>query len=1134
MSQDLRLPEPSTLRAKRGTARQTSGRVAAAQRDDSVWPARLAEIGARVLLAAAWWSVLRAFLLHGRRFDPVDDVFGVLNIPAGPSLFSAALLLVLAGAVRRRMRVAWQLLIGFQVLSAAYTTAVVAGLVVTNRFGLEAHSVAGVVTGLNLGCTVLVTAMLVGARRAFTSSLATGSRTRAVVVLVGGLVLSTAASIALTLAFPARLSDTYHRVHWAVRVAFGVRPDRTDLGWRGQHGHEWVALLAGTMSALAVVAAVIVLLRSARAHAVLSAEDELTIRGLLDRHGERDSLGWFATRRDKAAVFSPRRDAAITRRVVANVSIASADPIGAPDAWPGAIDAWLAEARSHGWFPAVLAAGEEGARAYVRAGLRAIPMGDEAIIDCAAFSLGDPSMQPIRRAARRMRRLGYTITVRRHDELSADEMAELAACAERWRVDATERGFSLALGRLGDPLDGRSVAVLAHDREGRLRGLLSLVPWGRRGLSLDLMRRDRSSDNGLNEAMVAALVQHARTEWGVTRVSLNFAMFRGVFDAAERVGARPLVRLTSRAMRIASRYWQIESLYRTNARYQPRWVTRYLCYDSALTLARVGIAAGAAEGFLPWPGARPDQRDDARTVQVGDETVPLIEAVARQQAALTPQPAPVPRTQLSRLVKLERLRAAGCDPYPVAVERLDEIADVVRRADTGLGTTVGVAGRVRAVRDHGGVLFLVLQERAATVQVIVDRASVGEAHELARRTIDLGDLVVVTGELVRSRRGELSVAARSWRMAAKSLAPVPKLTPREVVPSDHQLRLVVQPSARQRLELRSAALGRLRGTLTEHGFVEVETPMLQAVHGGAAARPFVTRANATDQSLYLRIAPELSLKRLAVAGMPRVFELNRNFRNEGIDDTHNPEFTALEVYQAYADYAVMRELAQELIRSAARAMFGAAVAMRRDADGHVVEVDLDAPWRVVPVLDAVSAAVGRRLDLDTPLDEVRRACVLHGVEAPSGASVGTLLSALYERLVEPTTTLPTFYVDFPVETTPLARPHRVDPRLAERWDLVAWGSEVGTAYSELTDPVEQRRRLTEQSWRRAAGDPEAMELDESFLAALELGMPPTGGLGIGVDRLIMMLLGTPIRDTLAFPFPKVSDASRTPVVTPVG
>jgi lysyl-tRNA synthetase class 2 len=280
----------------------------------------------------------------------------------------------------------------------------------------------------------------------------------------------------------------------------------------------------------------------------------------------------------------------------------------------------------------------------------------------------------------------------------------------------------------------------------------------------------------------------------------------------------------------------------------------------------------------------------------------------------------------------------------------------------------------------------------------------------------------------------------------------------------------------------------------------------------------VTHHNALDLKLYMRIAPELYLKRLLVGGFTKVFELNRNFRNEGADATHNPEFTSVEAYQAYADYLDMRTLTRDLVLEVATAVHGRPIALRPGPDGQPIEVDLSAPWESITVHQAVSRACSASVTPDTGLDELTALCRRHAVAVPVDPTPGRLVTELYEAVVEKQTTKPTFYLDFPVETSPLTRSHRDDPRLAERWDLVAFGSELGTAYSELVDPVDQRNRLTEQSLRAADGDPEAMQVDEAFLTALEYAMPPTGGLGLGVDRLVMMLLGASIRQTLAFPF----------------
>ncbi|WP_286144257.1 amino acid--tRNA ligase-related protein, partial [Mycobacterium sp. E136] len=312
----------------------------------------------------------------------------------------------------------------------------------------------------------------------------------------------------------------------------------------------------------------------------------------------------------------------------------------------------------------------------------------------------------------------------------------------------------------------------------------------------------------------------------------------------------------------------------------------------------------------------------------------------------------------------------------------------------------------------------------------------------------------------------------------------------------------------------------IRETLVGKGFLEVETPILQQIHGGANARPFLTHINAYDLDMYLRIAPELYLKRLCVGGVERVFELGRAFRNEGVDFSHNPEFTLLEAYQAHADYNVWIDGCRELIQNAAVAANGAQVFYRPKEGGGLEPVDISGQWAVKTVHVAVSEALGEQIGPETELPKLRKLCDAANIPYLTHWDAGAVVLELYERLVEDHTEAPTFYKDFPTSVSPLTRPHRSIPGVAERWDLVAWGVELGTAYSELTDPVEQRRRLQEQSLLAAGGDPEAMELDEDFLQAMEYAMPPTGGLGMGVDRVVMLITGRSIRETLPFPLAK--------------
>ncbi|MEU9028317.1 phosphatidylglycerol lysyltransferase domain-containing protein [Streptomyces sp. NPDC048383] len=363
----------------------------------------------------------------------------------------------------------------------------------------------------------------------------------------------------------------------------------------------WVDVFINVMSMLLLLAVLFAAFRSRRAVDALTAEDEERLRALLAKQGDRDSLGYFALRREKSVIWSPTGKAAVTYRVVGGVSLASGDPIGDPEAWPGAIEPWLAQAREHGWVPAVMGASEEAGQIYARHGLDALELGDEAIVETAEFTLDGRAMRTVRQAYNRVKRAGYTVRIRRHRDIPAAEMKVLLERADDWRDGATERGFSMALGRLGDPDDGQCVMLECTDGNGDLRAVLSFVPWGPKGLSLDLMRRDRDSENGLMEFMVIELLERSK-EIGVTQVSLNFAMFRSVFERGSRLGAGPVLRMWRSLLSFFSRWWQIESLYRANAKYRPIWEPRFMLFEKSSDLLRIGIAAGRAEGFLEAPG----------------------------------------------------------------------------------------------------------------------------------------------------------------------------------------------------------------------------------------------------------------------------------------------------------------------------------------------------------------------------------------------------------------------------------------------------------------------------------------------------------------------------------------------------
>ena len=474
--------------------------------------------------------------------------------------------------------------------------------------------------------------------------------------------------------------------------------------------------------------------------------------------------------------------------------------------------------------------------------------------------------------------------------------------------------------------------------------------------------------------------------------------------------------------------------------------------------------------------------------------------------------------------KRARLLASGIDPYPVGVPRTDTAAGLRERfgelpADTSTGVRASIAGRVILSRVSGKLCFATLRDGTGDIQAMVSLAGVGEDALAAwKRDVDLGDHVGVTGEIITSRSGELSVLADSWTMAAKSLRPLPEkhagLTDPETRVRQRYLDLLVNPEARRMAEMRSAVVQSVRAELLSRGFMEVETPVLNPIHGGANARPFTTHYNTYNVDVYLRIALELYLKRLVVGGIEKVFEIGRNFRNEGADGTHNPEFTMLEAYETYGDYNTIGELTQSIAQGAAVAAFGSTVIRRSDGN----EYDIGGSWKSLTVHEAISLALGEEVTVETPEARLRALSDKADVPLKPSWNAGQIILEMYERLVEKQTVEPTFYRDFPVEVSPLTRQHRTEPRLAERWDLVGFGAELGTGYSELVDPVVQRERLTAQSLLAAGGDPEAMQLDEDFLRALEYAMPPTGGMGMGIDRLMIMLSGESIRDTFLFPF----------------
>ena len=475
--------------------------------------------------------------------------------------------------------------------------------------------------------------------------------------------------------------------------------------------------------------------------------------------------------------------------------------------------------------------------------------------------------------------------------------------------------------------------------------------------------------------------------------------------------------------------------------------------------------------------------------------------------------------------KRQRLIDEGREAYPVSVPRTHSLAQIRAAhsdlvADSTTGEYVGVAGRVVFARNSGKLCFATLQEGDGTqLQAMISLAGVGaDALDGWKSDVDLGDIVFVHGEVISSRRGELSVLADSWQMAAKALRPLP-VAHRELSEESRvrqrYVDLIVRPQARSVARQRIAVVRAVRGFLERRGFLEVETPMLQTLAGGAAARPFVTHSNALDADLFLRISPELFLKRCVVGGLEKVFEVNRNFRNEGADSTHSPEFSMLETYQAWGTYDDSAVMTRELVQEVADEAIGTRQVPLPDGTTY----DLDGEWPSLQMYPSLSVALGEEITPETPTDYLLAIADGLGIEIPSdrGYGHGKLVEELWEHSVGATLWAPTFVRDFPVETTPLTRAHRSIAGVTEKWDLYVRGFELATGYSELVDPMIQRERFEAQARAAAAGDDEAMALDEDFLAAMEFGMPPTTGTGMGIDRLLMVLTGLSIRETVLFP-----------------
>ena len=492
----------------------------------------------------------------------------------------------------------------------------------------------------------------------------------------------------------------------------------------------------------------------------------------------------------------------------------------------------------------------------------------------------------------------------------------------------------------------------------------------------------------------------------------------------------------------------------------------------------------------------------------------------------TPIEEDLPEQLRIRREKRASLLEGGTEPYPVSVPRTQSLKQIREKysaleIDVATGDIESLTGRIIFKRDTGKLCFATLREGDGTeLQAMFSLDKIGqESIDSWKSDIDLGDVVSVTGEIITSKRGELSILANSWKLASKSLRPLPndhKPMSEETRVRMRYVDLIVRPEARENARLRPAVMRSLRETFHNQEFIEVETPMLQVMHGGATARPFKSFSNAYDMDLYLRIAPELFLKRCVVGGIERVFEINRNFRNEGADSSHSPEFAMIESYQAYGDWRSIADLTRELVQNAAMAVAGSHVVTHHDGR----QADLGGKWREISLYEAISEGVGQSVSALTPIAELKTIATKLGMKIDPKWITGKLAEEIFEHVAKDQLIAPTFVMGFPVDTSPLVRAHREIPGVAEKWDLYVDGFELATGYSELIDPVIQRDRLIEQATLGSKGDLEAMQVDEDFLRAMEFGMPPMGGMGMGVDRLLMALTGLGIRETILFPLVK--------------
>ncbi|WP_459611498.1 bifunctional lysylphosphatidylglycerol synthetase/lysine--tRNA ligase LysX [Corynebacterium urogenitale] len=837
--------------------------------------------------------------------------------------------------------------------------------------------------------------------------------------LIGSVVVCVMA-VALVMKFPGSLVGP-QRVGWALNHAALL--SLVDRSFFDNHAPHAVAFIISIAAAIVLLLTLFVAVRSQQNQNSLSRTDETIVRSMIKRFNGNDSLAYFATRRDKSIIYSPNGRAAVTYRVEVGCAIASADPLGEQDSWDAAIDAFLEHAREYGWVPAVMGASEAGARAYERHGLSAMHLGDEAIVYTDRFDVDKPEFKVVRQAIAHAEREGVWMRVRRHHQISDEEMKQVEQRADSWRDTSDERGFSMALSRLGDAGDGDCVLVEAlqgRGAEATVIAQLSFVPWGTDGLSLDLMRRGPQAPNGTVEAMVAYLCSNE--DLLVRQVSLNFAVFRKVFASESQVGVDPFTKTTRKILVFLSRWWQMEALYRSNVKYNPEWVPRYMCFESTTALARTSFAAGIAEGFIPWIDSE-DMRGHADIDSPGADAA--VRAMARWEARSGKKTKKINKQVQARMTAVQALEAEGINPWAVLSAPTTTCAEVVAAPQE---QEVTVAGRVRAKRKFGAIAFFDIADASGACQVIVDSKALREnlpQGAVLPNAIDLGDRVHIEGITGVSKKGQPSVIARAVRLEAKALDVVaPNANKKGNAQTPSAARMMAQgllsdPEIQRELFMRSRRVNQLRQDLQGRGYIEMPS------------HPEMTTT--------------LHLLAAVAGGADKVFSLEAEDSEHpvsasSVEQSVRPQWLAT-VMSTRADEQWARAMAGQLVPT------GGGVAQGKDL-------------KTIVFLDAINSLLAEegldKLEGGASAEIVRNVCQSLGLKSRPDATVNSMLATIFNERLLPQIAEPTEFTDVPAELQLGSLPSMGGSYArgwmrAENADVVASGFALDTKPAELED-----------------------------------------------------------------------------------